>query len=714
MAKKIEIELDVKGNIVESAKNLRALKQELKGLDVGTAEYKKLFNQIDDLEDKLKSAKNSSSDWIDSLESAPGPLGMLGKGINNVKVATQSFGGALKALGIGLLVSLIGGLVAAFTQTEGSMKKLQPLLIGMEKIFGGLVQMAQPFLDVILDLGLKALPIVTTAFKNVYSAVFSVLQSLGKLGSAVMKLIKGDFSGAWEDAKASVNDFGKNFEQNQKNFEAGAAKMTKTEKENLKAQSDARKEALDKRLKQMETQDKLDEAKMNKMKQEALALAKTEQEKLDIEKKFADEAYKAKSKDIQDKMALYNKDSDEYKDLLTKKTDLDAEYVKQTKEFKDKQIDVTKNANKELMDEEVGALNLRKAKGELTEEEYQAELYKIQKKYLTDKKELNAAEVANEQSKTNQRKAIEADERNRALTKLQNEMNDLDKKNQMYDYDFQQDLARLEEKRIKLDEAEKLELAAAEKNEIEKNKIKQKYSDERKKIDETEVQVKKSAEETKYKIALTYLQAAGQFGSILGSLSKENKKQAIAGLLIEKAAALGSIAVNAKKNFVADGGIKSPLAWANLTVAGLNALAVVISAKKGVDDINNAGSSGGGGEAPDNPNSAASLGRNYAEGGYINGPRHAQGGVMINAEGGEAIMTRGAVTMFGPLLSALNQAGGGTSFSSGVLGGARLDNPTTENPAASQQPMVLKTYVVSNELTTEQEKLARLKDLSTL
>ena len=108
------------------------------------------------------------------------------------------------------------------------------------------------------------------------------------------------------------------------------------------------------------------------------------------------------------------------------------------------------------------------------------------------------------------------------------------------------------------------------------------------------------------------------------------------------------------------------------------------------------------------------YGRNYEKGGMINGPRHAQGGVMIEAEGGEAVMTRGAVTMFAPLLSAMNQMGGGTSFTKGAIGAARPDAPILNRPSENQAPLIMKTYVVENELTSIQQRQARLKDLSTL
>jgi hypothetical protein len=86
---------------------------------------------------------------------------------------------------------------------------------------------------------------------------------------------------------------------------------------------------------------------------------------------------------------------------------------------------------------------------------------------------------------------------------------------------------------------------------------------------------------------------------------------------------------------------------------------------------------------------------------------------MIEAERGEAIMTRGAVTMFAPMLSMMNQMGGGVSFSSN-LSTARPDMPLVSNPSQEQQPLIVKTYVVENEMTSTQQKQARLKDLSTL
>ena len=170
---------------------------------------------------------------------------MVGASLNRAKVATQSFGGALKATGIGLFVSLIGGLVAAFQDNENAMKKLQPLLDGIGKIFNGVFRAVEPLFNTLVDLAVNALPMVSKAFAVVYSSVTAVFQSLGMLGGSIKKLISGDFSGAWQDAKSSVNDFGKNYDASIKRFIDGTKEITKVEKKEGKTRVQQKKETND-------------------------------------------------------------------------------------------------------------------------------------------------------------------------------------------------------------------------------------------------------------------------------------------------------------------------------------------------------------------------------------------------------------------------------------------------------------------------------------
>jgi len=316
MAIEKEINLNVNSNIEGSIGQLKALKRELKGVDVGTEEFKKLYNQIDDLEDKIKSAKNKSSDWIDSLAAAGGPVGLLGESLNKLKVSTQSFGGALKATGIGLVVGLVASLAAAFNDNEKAQKKLQPLLNGLEKIFNGIFAVVEPLFNTLVDLAISALPMVSNAFGVVYASVSAVFQSLGALGSAIGKLIKGDFSGAWKDAKSSVNDFSKNYDETIKRFNSGTKEMTKTEIE------EANKRAEEKR-KAKEKQDALD--KKSKKDSEL-----TEEEKL---KAFNELTKKYKKKLLDDNIEI---DLTEIKNLDTKNQ---------------AQRDLIKNNNQQILDE---------------------------------------------------------------------------------------------------------------------------------------------------------------------------------------------------------------------------------------------------------------------------------------------------------------------------------------------------------------------------
>ena len=218
MAEKVQVEVDVDTSSAENkveglGASIRRLKKELRNTPEGTAEWKKKFLEIDDLQDKLKGSKKVSEDLFDTLENAGGPLGTLGKALNTAKQSTISFGAALKATGIGLIVAAIGALTAAFAENEGALKKLDPIIIGFQKILNGVLGALQPLIDGFIDLAGKVLPYVSDAFNVAYSSITAVFQSLGKVGSAISKLIKGDFKGAWDDAKQSVTGFVGNYEK---------------------------------------------------------------------------------------------------------------------------------------------------------------------------------------------------------------------------------------------------------------------------------------------------------------------------------------------------------------------------------------------------------------------------------------------------------------------------------------------------------------------
>jgi hypothetical protein len=611
-------------------------------------------------------------------------------------------------------------LVGAFMFLKEALGKTKEGTAALNKVSQAFSAIMGPLLALINTVAVPIFEALANVITKVAGAFSFFAEKLG--------VSKASIAAATKD----VDKVGQEAAENEKNRqEKAAADADKLAAKKQAAKDKAIKDAADEKKRQQDlikSNEDLEESVMGllrakiKASMDPIQALKDEQ----VEK---DKDYQREKKRIEDLKKIKGTTADELKQLTIEQNNLEAAYlndktardqkiVDETDKASKKEIEDKKKKNKELLDEEVGALNLRKAKGELTEEQYQKSLYEIQKKYTTDKKELNDIEISNEQFKSNQKKAIADGERSLQLTKLQNEMNDLDKKNELLEFDFQQDLERIAEKRTKLDEAEKLELAAVENNEIERNKILQKYSDQRKAIDQQEVNTVKAAEETKYNIKLTYLNAAQAFGSLLQSIAGENKKLAIAGLLIEKASALAIIAISAKKNFIKDGGFTSPLAIANLVGAGIAAGAVIAAAIKGVNDIKGAGSGSGGGTTGGSGGGGATsnnMGQGYATGGIVRGPGSGTSdSIPARLSNGEAVMTAQAVQMFGPLLSQMNQAGGGVGFTPSVSI-AGPDRPKSSFPTdANQTTQIIKTYVVEGELTTAQQRQARLKDLSTI
>jgi hypothetical protein len=206
---------------------------------------------------------------------------------------------------------------------------------------------------------------------------------------------------------------------------------------------------------------------------------------------------------------------------------------------------------------------------------------------------------------------------------------------------------------------------------------------------------------------------------LLGALNKKSKDMQIASAIVEAGVAIAKVIIDTQRSIIAYKAAVAPLgpvgdalalqyAVRSKIGAGIAIATIVASGIGKLKEIQSSGGEGGGGGQQ-----SSSTTRGMARGGYIDGPRHAGGGVMVNAEGGEAVMTRGAVSMFGPMLSMMNQAGGGVSFNSNLMT-TRQDNPILSNPAQDQAPIVVKTYVVEKDMVSQMNKQARLKDLSTL
>ena len=241
--------------------------------------------------------------------------------------------------------------------------------------------------------------------------------------------------------------------------------------------------------------------------------------------------------------------------------------------------------------------------------------------------------------------------------------------------------------------------------------------------------------EAKKQEYLAIVQLTAQFGSVLNQIGNQmmqaaqgrnkqqfeaGKKMAIAGVAIEKAAAVLSIISNtaiANAKAVAAFPLTFGQPWVaiNTVSAGLSIAATVAGAVQAIGQINStqfdSGDTAGGAGSGKSGNG---MGRGYSQGGLVEGPGTSKSdSIPARLSNGEAVMTSGAVTMFAPMLSMMNQMGGGKPFSINAMT-TSADNPITNNPGREQSPIIVKTYVVENEMTNSQERQARLKDLSTL
>ena len=156
-------------------------------------------------------------------------------------------------------------------------------------------------------------------------------------------------------------------------------------------------------------------------------------------------------------------------------------------------------------------------------------------------------------------------------------------------------------------------------------------------IDVAALEAKKQIELAKYAIV-------AQVGSLLQQLAGKNKDIAIAGVLIEKAAAIGQIwannaIANAKATAASPLTFGQPWVTINTVSAALSTAATIAAAVQAVNQIKEAGSGGTGTSGTGGAAGAAmpNYGRNYEDGGLIGGRRHAQGGTMIEAEQGRRL-----------------------------------------------------------------------------
>lgn len=154
--------------------------------------------------------------------------------------------------------------------------------------------------------------------------------------------------------------------------------------------------------------------------------------------------------------------------------------------------------------------------------------------------------------------------------------------------DFQQDLARYEQVKLNLEAQKNLELEAVEGTEdaeIRKLEILKKYGKLTIDINDKILNTEKAQIEARTQLQLKYVDIVGKAGALLQQAAGDNKALAIAGIVLEQASAVASIAINTQKN-AARAGYLTPVGIAELAAGALGIASAIVAAKQGIDNIN--------------------------------------------------------------------------------------------------------------------------------
>lgn len=150
-------------------KETRKIFEEMKRLQEATGKH---VLSVGDYGKALRDLPGPLGRWINDLENVRAGLNSGIKGLKGIVAGMKAWKVALTSLGIGALLLALGGLFDLLTRNQ------------------------------------KAIDFVSRTFKGLGAVIDVVLDRAGRFGSAIVKLFKGDFSGAVEDAKGAVSGLG--------------------------------------------------------------------------------------------------------------------------------------------------------------------------------------------------------------------------------------------------------------------------------------------------------------------------------------------------------------------------------------------------------------------------------------------------------------------------------------------------------------------------
>jgi hypothetical protein len=373
MAKEVEVKVKVTGDasVDKAAEKFTSLNRQIKDTKIAlqqaaeagdTVKFNKLKAQLDDLDDSLEKTTLQSKQFDDALAGLPGPAGAAGNAIKGVE-------GAFKLLVANPIVAVIAAAVGIFLALKKSLESTAEGQATLNRVSSAFSSVLGPILATLEKVAVPLFNGLAAIIEKVGEAFAFFAE---KLGIAPEKIKEATLSVDKVQQEANKQE-----EERQK--EAQEARDKAEQERQQKA-----KEAAAKRKQQQDDANKiLNEAELSLLDDRNRQLKEREQ-------RYEDEKKRLKLAGVKD----LSKFEEEYRrDVAAINKKFDDDDAKQAEDKAKKAVDDKKKQLTEQLNEEKLALDLRKSQGLLSEEEYQAALFEIKKKYAVDAAALTQAEI---------------------------------------------------------------------------------------------------------------------------------------------------------------------------------------------------------------------------------------------------------------------------------------------------------------------------------
>jgi hypothetical protein len=656
------------------------------------------------------------------------------------QTAVKGFGAALTATGIGLIATALGYLINNFTKIKDAILKAIPGLQGFADAVGGVIDFVTDLIGVTSQAEREEAKRQATYAKakanteivnkgiqreiNLLKAKGATEEEVDKKQKQMLLNRKKDLEAAANAQRTLYGDQGQEYLDIKNELAVIDATATKRQQDATQAATDkANAKADQNRQKQLQKDKEYRQAQADA----AVNLAKNA---ADTDEAVLRAALK-KQQDIKNEGKTISKE--QAKDQADEINRIVTDELKKDKETRQKdaqeKIDAQKAADKTELDNlSVKYEEIKLKNGEFSKQatEAQDNLFAKQKQNLETEK---AALIAQQQTKDGLTKeqtarlaqigideqtlsnTVIAEGQKRVQNKVDENLKLKDEADKAYqdkvkaagdDYTLQQKILddKIEQDRIFYEkQLSQKGLSAAQIKAIE-----DKQKADKKANAEAQIAIETGKADAEIKLLQAVGAAANALADIAGKNTVTGKILAVSASLINTYAAIaGSLAQYSKP------GAPPIPGWA---IA--QAVATGVVGFKAVADIIKTPVPNSGGSAGSVPNTTEQP-RKLARGGVVTGPGSSTSDsipAMLSA--GESVINAQSTAMFAPLLSSINQMGGGARFADGGIAPySSIDKSEPFASFQSEQPMI-KAYVVAQDMTSQQMLDRNTKTRSTL